>query len=108
MWDSAPQFRARSGAKQEGVCCRLNALSLRSPLARQLTSFTSLDILRADKLEVDSLDRPFRDGRSDTKVRAAAGGEEGVVAKSADKAQLLNSLKEAIATVSEVVWLHGG
>lgn len=34
------------------------------------------------------------------KVVAAAGGEEGVTAKSVDKAQLLSSLKDAIETVS--------
>jgi hypothetical protein len=35
------------------------------------------------------------------KVVAAAGGEEGVTAKSVDKAQLLSSLKDAIEMVSQ-------
>ncbi|GAQ85236.1 hypothetical protein KFL_002250160 [Klebsormidium nitens] len=98
MCDLAPQFKARPGAKQGRVCCRLNAVTFRSPLLREFTSFTSSDILNADKVESKRSRQPYNGGRADSKVRAAAGGEEGVAAKTADKTQLLNSLKEAIET----------
>jgi hypothetical protein len=81
--------------KRKGLQCR----SSTSPT--KLTPVCKHSIVKATSEQTShTYLRGSRSHVVKTKVVAAAGGEEGVTAKSVDKAQLLRFLKDAIETVS--------